>query len=468
MSALERICDHVLETRAGDIPAAAIEAAKTAFLDTLGVGLAGAAAPVADRLLAAAGHWGQGGAAGVLGRSARLPALSAAAVNGVQIHALEWDAVHEPAVVHAMSVVSAALIAEAQTRPPVSGRDALAALVVGVDLAVTLGLATKGGLRFFRPATAGLFAAAAALARLRRFNRASLQHLFGLAYTQIPGTMQAHVEGSAALALQVGLAARHAVAAADMAEAGLEGPRDVFDGPFGYFTLIEDGGDLEAAAQRLGTHWRIAELSHKPFPTGRAAQGALDMVLRHAKARRLAPEDVAGITATVPPLIARLVARPHKREMSTSYARLCLPYLLAVAVADHDIDIASYDAPRLADPALKRLAETVRIEEDGSADPNAMTPQRIVLTLASGERIEETVEAVPGSPGNPLSDAQRLAKFRRCARHGGMSEDAADRLIAQLQDLDAAADTAVALAPAFRPAFRPAFCPAFCPASTGA
>ena len=53
--------------------------------------------------------------------------------------------------------------------------------------------------------------------------------------------MQAHVEGTPALGLQIGFNARAAINAVDAAEAGLAGPHDVLTGPFGYFALFENG-----------------------------------------------------------------------------------------------------------------------------------------------------------------------------------------------------------------------------------
>jgi 2-methylcitrate dehydratase PrpD len=96
--------------------------------DTLAVGVAGSTAPGADAVLAAARAMGAGADVPLLGRAERLPAPAAAMVNGFQIHCLEWDAVHEPAVVHAMSVVTAAVHAVAHRLGGVDEDAALAAL----------------------------------------------------------------------------------------------------------------------------------------------------------------------------------------------------------------------------------------------------------------------------------------------------------------------------------------------------
>ena len=377
--------------------------------DTLACGVAGSTAPGADGMLATALAMGAGDDCRVLGRSQRLPAPGAAFVNGFQIHCLEWDAVHEPAVVHAMSVVTAALLAVIDRRGGADPEDALAALAVGVDIACGLGISATSGLKFFRPATAGLIGAAVACARIDGLPAASFPDLLGLAYSQAAGTMQAHVEGSIALPVQIAVAARAAVTALDMTTYGLTGPHDVFAGPFGYFTLIDDGS-LDAYVANVGRVWRISEISTKPYPSGRASHGVLG-TLAGLRAEGVTSGTVASITAHVPPLINRLVGRPWREGMTTAYARLCLPLLTALFLTDGRIDPRRFTSATFDDPALRALGAKLTIAVDGNPDPNALFPQRLEMTLADGRRLDVPVPATLGSPDNPLSEQGRAAKL---------------------------------------------------------
>src|SRR5829696_1359912 len=105
---------HVLETPERAVPEEARAAARMFLLDTLAVGVAGTGHAAQPGLLAAANRWGAGAEAGVWGEAARLPAAQAAFVNAFQAHALEFDAIHEPAVVHATTPTLAAALAEAE------------------------------------------------------------------------------------------------------------------------------------------------------------------------------------------------------------------------------------------------------------------------------------------------------------------------------------------------------------------
>src|SRR5262245_10469161 len=260
MDAIAAFADHVVDTRIEDLPAAAVAAAKVFILDTLGVGLAGSSGPMARELADVEEASGRREEARVWGQGRRLPAAAAALCNAYQVHNSEFDCLHEEAVVHAMTVVLPVALAGAERRPAVAGKDLIAAVILGVDVAAGLGIAARAGLKFFRPGTAGAFGGAAALGRLMGLDRAMMVNAFSLAYGQVCGTMQAHAEGSMLLALQMGFNARNAVLACDLAERGFDAPKGVLEGAFGYFKLIETGGSPESVVQGLGRRWLVTEL----------------------------------------------------------------------------------------------------------------------------------------------------------------------------------------------------------------
>ncbi|MEM6908165.1 MAG: MmgE/PrpD family protein [Pseudomonadota bacterium] len=401
MTPTQRLLDFAAADHA--LPEQVRDDAVRLLADTLAVGAAGARAPGADAILKAARAMGTGSDARLIGTGERLPAPAAAFVNGYRIHCLEWDAVHEPAVVHALSTVAAAIGAAIDRRGGCNAEEAIAALVIGVDIASGLGFAASSGLSFFRPATAGVIGAALAVARL---DGAPLDDALGLAYSSAAGTMQAHVEGLATLPFQIANAARAAVSASDLARAGFPGPRDPLEGQFGYFTLF-DQGDLATYTDTLGKIWRIGEVSVKPFPSGRASHAALGKL----QELKLAPEAVARVELACPPLIRRLVARPYKPEMTPAYARLCLQFLTALMLADGRIDPRRLAPECMADADLAALAGKVELVADGNEDPNALFPQELRVTYRDGGTQTHTIAATLGSPANPLTEAQAAAKL---------------------------------------------------------
>ena len=324
-----------------------------------------------------------------------------------------------PAVVHAMSVVSGACLADCG-RAVRSGTALLEAIIVGVEAAVGLGIASRAPMRFFRPATAGQMGAALALCKLNQLDRHRSLRVLGLAYSQVGGTMQAHTEGSPALAYQVGFAARNAIVALDMAQAGSHGPVDSIEGPFGYMPLIEGQWDLTVSKQRLGSVWAITELSHKPYPTGRAAHGALYMLDQMLSGQAIDVGRIERIEVAVPPLIKRLVDRPYRPQLSLSQARLCLPYLMATRLLRGPVDLNAYAGEWLRSENWLALADRVHIEDDGNPDPNALEPQALTLVMSDGQTLSRQSAATLGSPADPLDEPRQFAKFESCLDFGGI------------------------------------------------
>ena len=432
--AIEGFADFVLDASVESLPATARSAAEVFLLDTVGVGIAGSTVDQAHWVRRAALQWGRGDEARVLGAGLPLPASSAAYVNSFQIHCQEFDCLHEAATVHAMAVVCGALLAVGEKRG-YSGDQLLLGVALGVDVAANLGLAATSELRFFRPATAGALGATAALARLANLDRKAFLDAWGLAYSQLAGTMQAHVEGSVALPLQIANAARAAVNSMELVDEGLSGPHDILEGPFGYFSLFEDGGNLDRIVGTLGHPWRITELSHKPFPTGRAAHGTLDGLLRLQEEHRFALQDVAEVRAYVPPLVHRLVGRPISNTMSRNYARLCLQYLAPTLLRQGSIDTTSFLDAESPDAEIVASGKCVRIIMDDNADPNAMRPQRIEVDLRDGTRLRRRIEHTLGSPQRPFERKRQLEKFHHCVQVGAIPTAQAKRLEQALDEL---------------------------------
>ncbi|MEP0391837.1 MAG: MmgE/PrpD family protein [Erythrobacter sp.] len=409
-----RLVDLILGASLADMDPRALVDAKKFLADSMVVGVGGVSNRASGKVFAAARKWDAGskGRCGVLGRpGAQLSPHSAAVVNGFQIHCLEWDALHEPSVVIALCTPVAAILSEGQVGKAKLD-DCLFALTVAVEVAVLFGAAAKGHPRFFRPSAAGLMGAAVAVGLLRGFDRNEMTQLLGLAYSQVSGTMQAHWEGSEALPMQIGIAARAALTAADLAQAGLGGPVDIIDGKFGYFNLIEAGGEVEPHLQKFGDPWKISEVAHKPFPAGRATQATLTAIMDMEEKAAFPMDDVAAITAYVPPLILLLVGRPYMPDMEAAYARLCLSCIAPMMIRQGRIDPTLFTERHFSVPEALLDAQKVNVVLNDNPDPNALGPQRIVLELKDGRVFEQDVIVPFGSPDRPLSREDEIAKAK--------------------------------------------------------
>lgn len=445
----KRLIEHALHLDGQAIPATARAAAAWFSEDSLLVGLSAARVPEREKLLAVFGQAPADQGARVLGQRYRLPAAVAALVNGFQIHGQEFDCVHEPAVVHPMAVIAAVLLAYSDRATcsnraddePVSGKAWLEAVIVAVDCATVLGMMARRPMRFFRPAQCGALGAALGLARLARLDKQQTAALLGLTLAQLSGSMQAHVEGTAGLALQVGFNARNVISALDLVRQGLSGPLDAIDGPFGYLNLFEEDFDT-SPINLLGRSFQIERVSHKPWPTGRAAQGALD-VLESLLADGLDPSGVKSVRLEAPPLVRRLVDRPFQPDMSAQYARLCLPWLLSVCLVRGTVGLDDFSAAALRDPTRAEFVDRVSVAANAVDNPNRLLPQRLVVETVEGQRLEQAIDAVLGSPERPLDGSRRRDKARACAAHAGLSYEQTQRLFQHLDNIETLSDVSM-------------------------
>jgi 2-methylcitrate dehydratase PrpD len=412
---VDKIVVHLARVASGDVSDMdmAREAAKAFIADTLGVGIAGATAPWRREVLDMAEAGGGKAEASVWGTGERLPLAAAAMVNAYQVHAQEFDCVHEGAVVHPMAAILPCLLGWAERTGGLSGERLIRAAIAGVDMAVTLGLCSRAPMRFFRPANCGGFGAVAGLALLAGLDETQTRDALGIYYGQCAGTMQAHLEASPQLAMQMGFAARSALTAVELARRGMPGPRAPISGQFGYFALFDGAAD-PAPFDELGKAWRICELSHKPWPSGRATHGGIDGLQRLMAAYGIEADRLAAGRFLVPPLTHRLVGRPPQDNMGVAYARLCLPYVGAVCLRHGTVCLGDFTPAALGDPDTLALARRLSVIADANPDPNALAPISVELNLADGRTLACDVADVLGSPTRPLSPAAARAKFDAC------------------------------------------------------
>jgi 2-methylcitrate dehydratase PrpD len=254
--------------------------------------------------------------------------------------------------------------------------------------------------------------------------------------------MQAHVEGRPLLGMQLGFCTRAAVMAHDMAAAGIDGPQDVLEGPYGYYALFEGDSDISATLAGLAAGRRILEVSHKPFPAGRATHGVIDALLTLQGRHDFTTDEIDTIRAEVPPLVHQLTGRPIVDDPAPNYARLCIPFVGATALLRGGVGIEDFAPDALHEPSTHALARRIEVVINDVADPNALVPQTVGVRLIDGRSFELTLDEVLGSPAKPLSREAHLAKFRRNweTAHSTAAADRAEALIDAVDTLETLGD----------------------------
>ena len=438
--AIHALVRNVVNTRYEDLSQGAVDATKTFILDEFGVAIAGTLAPGVPETLSLLGDWGGKAESTVLVSGERLPAPSSAMMNSFLMHNQEFDPVHDLAVVHAFTTVLPVALAVAEAQGGVTGKELLTAVALGVDVACWIGISSTSPIAHFRPGTLGAFGAVAAAGKISGLDQATLTHAMGIVYSQISGTLQPHTEGVQVNSMQTGFNARAAVSAISLAARGIQGPTEVLEGRYGYFPLFEGEYDVEDVLANLGRVWQVEQIGHKPFPCGRLTHGAAEAALILKERHGFKVEDVEEIEVLVPPLPYRLVGRPLEEGVpSAQFAKLCIPFVAAVALLRGTVFITDFWEDRLKDSVVRELAGRITSVEDRTIkDQNIMVPQTMRIRLKNRAEHELTLDQLLGHPDKPLSNEQRMEKFHACwaAGAGHLPESNRNRLAALVDDLE--------------------------------
>jgi 2-methylcitrate dehydratase PrpD len=339
--------------------------ARQCVLDYYGVALAGADDPLAAILLDELGEAGGAAQASVIGHGARLPALSAALVNGAIGHALDYDDVNLAMPGHPSVAILPGLLALAEERQS-SGREIIAAFVAGYETACRIGMALRPGhynLGFHATGTVGCFGAAAACARLLGLDTAATAQALGIAGTQAAGLKSQF--GTMCKPFHAGKASHNGLLAARLAARGFSSRPDLLECEQGF--ALTHGPDFRPEAAlaappngfyifaNLFKYHAACYLTHGPIECARAVR---DQQLA-------APGEIAQITLRLDKSCERVCNIPAPSDGLE--AKFSLRQTVAMALCGIDTaSLGAYSAASATDPALVALRDKVVLDfQDG-------------------------------------------------------------------------------------------------------
>ena len=439
------------------LPAPVLHNVKALILDTLGVIGGAAHAPGIPELNTRLSKWEKtGSATGLVGKRKYSPPTAAMA-NGAAAHALDFDDQHDPARVHTSAVVLPTLLATAEelaaNGKPVSGKDFMLAYAIGAELHARFGLACYNSLgKGWHPTMVfGTVSAGVAAAKMMGLDAQGIAHALGMSFHQASGSAQSMRDGAISKRLGPGFASRNAVTGAFLAADGLSSTRATLEGNAGLFALYErDEVKPELLTDSLGTHWRVAEYSFKPYPCCRCNHTPIGIGIEmHQKGIKTA--DVAAIEVGMGNVNWLTVGAPYDPARNDIvHAQFNTSYSFARALTDGKVDLHSYRRPAITDEKIAALTAVTKVVDDPAINPTAIEPARVKLTLKNGNVVELKRETIKGSPQDPMNDAEMRGKVRGCLEFG-LNATAADvdRLADAVAMLERSADAGKALLDAF-------------------
>ncbi|MFC1918531.1 MmgE/PrpD family protein, partial [Chloroflexota bacterium] len=305
MEITKKVAEFISQTDFDKIPTEVLPAAKRAMLDCIGCALAGSREPHSKVITEFTKQVGGNGVATVIQGDFKTSAPSAALANGTIAHALDYDDVDLATPGH-KSVCIVPVVLALGEQEKTSGKDALAAYVIGFEIATRVGIIMSKqhwNEGWHSTATVGTMGSAAAASKILKLDSQKVTMALAIAASQASGLKQQF--GTMMKPFHAGMASRAGVVAAMLAKLGFTGDENILEGKAGYFKVLgkKDEKEIEGLPDSLANPC-FGILSpgvyFKPYACGAANHPTLDAVIRLARANNISPDEVESVEARVP------------------------------------------------------------------------------------------------------------------------------------------------------------------------
>lgn len=416
-------------------PPLAIERARTAFVDTVGVALAGSTEKVAAIVRDMVRVEGAAPAVSVIGSELKTSAQLAALCNGAAAHALDFDFTYTQGQL--MAPVIPALLPLAESTGATQA-EVLSAFIAGFEVCSRLSRANpthNGAGSWHGTSTIGAISCAVASARLLKLPVKAYPDVIGIAASFASGINANY--GTMTKPLHAGHAARNGIAAAVLGGRGLSASPAALEGRGGFFATFARGIPVSLEPFRdLGRTFDLAERGFRPkrYPCGGVTHTGIDAALsiRDELGTRVA--DITAIRAGISKYAASRAGEQYPANMEA--AKFNLQYVVAQALANGVPKLATFEPTAIGDERVKELARMIAVSIDPEfADAHEDYPTRIAVTLKDGRTVEKLVTYASGTAKSPMSAAQMREKFFDCAAHAKLERAAAEKIAALLDRL---------------------------------
>ncbi len=407
------LSEFIVAFPADSIPPEIKHIGKRLLLNDIAVGLYASKDPAIGILMDLFAEEGGKPMATVMGLGTRVTARQAALANGFLGHFEDYDDTHLDTVIHTASPIYPAALAAAEVTGA-SGRDLLAAGVLGIEVACRLGRLIVPHFRevagyWHITNTCGVFGAAAAAARLLGLTPPQIEHALGIAGTQAMGLRE--VFGSMTKPFHAGKAAENGLTAALLAGRGFTSlsaeSKGILEGNRGFAAVMASGYDIATVTRGLGESWELPEIAIKYHACGQANQPLLGSMMELRTKPGVTPEAVAHIDARVGHMAPGLATRRHPKKGLEG--KFSYQHGLACVLVDGHAFPSQFTDEKVNDPQIIALRDIIDVSEDLSLPRRAAA---LTMTLKDGTTHSVTTEHALGTPGNPLSDEQLGEKFR--------------------------------------------------------
>jgi 2-methylcitrate dehydratase len=400
------------------LPSAVVAELKKRVLDSIGIAVGAMGAGTAEVVGETVAADGTGGPCRLWGRDATAAPADAAMYNTTLTRYLDYmDSFLAPGETPHPSDNLAGIVACGE-RVDASGEELLAALGAAYEVQGELAWNAPVREKGWDHVTHTVISAACGAGHVTGLDDEALRNAVGIAGTAHNALRVTRTGGiNEWKGVASANAARNAVYSVLLADHGMEGPTNLFEGQKGWKQVIsgEFSVDLDPACER------VHDTMTKRYVAETYAQSAAEGIVELAEANDVDHEDVEAVRLDTFAGAKLIIGggEGSRYEVETkAQADHSLPYMLAAALVDRELTVDSYDPERIRRDDVRRLLRRVVVEEDPELTEqfeDGLLPAVIDVELADGTVLHVEKDAFRGHPTQPMSWAQLEEKFHATA-----------------------------------------------------
>jgi 2-methylcitrate dehydratase PrpD len=438
---------NIVDTEFNNLPDEAVRVAKKFIVDSIGVAIAGSGTDGNAEVINLVREWGGKEESSVWVYGFKGPSPEAAFANSLLIHSPDFDDTDDRTATHTCVTALPAAMAIAEKMGK-SGKDVITAFVLGVDLSCRLAFASNLFHGWHNTTTVGVFGAAAAAGKILGLDVDQMVNALGIAYSQASGNRQGRHDGALTKRLQPPFATRAGVTSALLAQRGISGAQNVFQGEWGFFRLYHDysvGYEpdkwAEALKDGLGTRFEVVQLGAKPYPCVRASHAPIAGAIAVATQYAIRTEEIAEVTIGTNERVISTAGGPFVIRTNPEVdAQFSIPYLVAVALTRKKVGLDDFQEEVIKNREIGELAAKVKVVVDPEFEGSRSTmgPIKIRVRMKDGKEYSHREELAKGHPRNQMSEAEFAEKFRDCTKRSArpIPQKNIDEVLGLLNELE--------------------------------
>jgi 2-methylcitrate dehydratase PrpD len=453
------LAGYAVKTTYRDLTPGIIEMTKRDILDTLGVTIAASTLdPTAREIIGLVKEGGGKEESTILGFGGKVPCWMGAFANGAMGHMVDYDDMHMMGKIHTGVTTVLPGFAIAERLGKVNGKDFLTAVALGNDMMIRLGRAItlshqgrdewtmdKG---WFATQLFGFISGAVAAGKLLKLNEEQMVYAIGIAFAQLSGSRQMATGFAAETrAIQAAWTGKGAVLSALLAQRGVTGSKDSFEGRYGLFRVyLQAEPDRDSLVGELGQRFDGVHAQFKPWPACGATHPAIYSTLELMRENKIKVEEVKEVKVIGGSPHVKLLSEPleSKRRPETAIdAKYSVPFTVAIAITKGNVTLRDYTPEGLKDPAVLRMAEKVSHQYVPEiAEKREEDPPTIEIKTRSGMIYSRQDRVFYGMPERPVKKEDLVIKFKDCLSFSAVPvpEKNVERVIEMIDGLETVDD----------------------------